>query len=143
MRLFHDERGIASVAALLLLATAISLTLTIIAIAKNEQKDTYRYIVETRLQFAAEDNAAMFIKRMETGELPKGRFVNPNEEILFSDSRENDIRRRIYIKGASSGITVYSFADAKNKMTGLNMYKQIRFFMEQTDNGYVFKHILP
>ena len=143
MSVFFNERGIASVAALLLLAAASSLALAALAAAKNEADDVRRYAMETRLRFVAEDNAAAFVKHTAAGNLPNNRFVENNVEMLLSDKREGNVRRRIYIKGSTNGITVYSFANAKDKVSGLNMFKQVRFFMERTDDGYGFKHILP
>ena len=139
----YAEKGSAAIAALLLLAAAAALAAATLSAVKNDADDTRHYIVETRLRFAAESNLTDFVHKTENGALPNGRIIGNKEEILISDRREKDIRRRIYLKGTTDGITVYSLADCQDTRTGLNMFKQAKAFMEKKDGGYVFKYRLP
>ena len=139
----NAQRGAASVAALLLLATAASLVAAVLYAVKGEVNDVRHYAVETRLRLVAEGNADAFVKRTAAGELPQGRLLANGEEFLAEDRRDGDIRRRIYLKGDATGMTVFSFADVRDTDSGLRIFKQTKIYMEQKDGGYIFKYRLP
>ncbi len=140
---FDTERGAAAVAAVVLTAAVSALSLSLIITIKQEQNSTRHYAEETRVTLAAEEGMSEFVGWVERGNLPKGRFLNNGEEMSYSDKKEDGIRKRIYLKADSSGITVYSFAEGKDKTNKLNIYRQTRVYMNKTDTGYAFKHRLP
>ena len=139
----NNQRGAASIVALLLLVTVSVLAVSVLIFAAGELRDVRHYGAESRLRYVAEGNMEAFVKQVSGGTLPGGKILAAREELLFSDRREDGIRRRIYLKGDAGGMTVYSFVDATDRANGLKMFKQTKAYMELTDGGYAFKYFLP
>ena len=137
------ERGAACVMALLLLSVCAILASAVLFAAKSELKDARHYAAESKVYFAAEGNADLFVKEMLAEKLSPNERFGADNEVLVSDERENGIRKRIYIKRDWHGFTVYSFADAADGANGLKIFKQSKFYMEFTGDGYAVKYKLP
>lgn len=137
------ERGAASIVALFMLVIMTVMGTGLLYVAKKNADDTRHYSLETRLLFCAESGLLRATRDIERGNLAAGQTFVVGEEELLRDETTDGMRNRIYIKGQSGGIIVFSFAETTDSPTNMKLFKQARCLMEKKDEGYVFSARLP